>query len=101
MRRPADEIGWFDPERADSAWRRIVGSHDPLNPGVSVRRESMRIGMQEALDGRGDDFTITAVSQAGFWGWWMTDLGIGVAIDTQHGRLIPNPAGYFCAIRVP
>jgi hypothetical protein len=51
----------------------------------------------------GDDviqhLTITAAAPEGLWGWWRSDRGVAVVTEPGTGRAIPDPAGYFCALR--
>jgi hypothetical protein len=101
--RPPQHVGWFEPTdspsswRADSGWRRIVSSRDP--PGVFGWGTSLRIG-EHVPDGAGDNFTITAVSDSGFWGWWHEDYGIEMVVDSATNRPVAARGGYFCARRV-
>jgi hypothetical protein len=100
LRRWPDLLGWFESPDATPGWRASTSSRDPLNPGVTVENFGMRIGEQYMNDAAGDDFRITAMTRDGFWGWWKSDLGIAIALDTVAHRVIPDPAGYFCATRV-
>jgi len=93
-------IGWFEPVGGDSAWRAIVGSRDPKRPGAVLKAQQLRIGMNMALDGYGDDFRITAVDSTGFWGWWVIEPGLSVPVSLHGERLPPDGAGYFCALRI-
>lgn len=99
---PRDQllIGWFDLPGADTAWRRIVGSRDPSNPGVRLRGQGLRIGQQGGTDAIGDNLRITAVSPRAFWGFWTEDPGLGLTIGPDSTWL-PSGAGFFCAFRVP
>ena len=98
-RRWPDLIGWFESQDSRPEWRAITSSHDPLNPGVTVADFGMWIGQHYMLDGASDNFQITAISPRGFSGWWKSDQGIALTLDTLTGRIIPDPAGYFCATR--
>ena len=91
-------VGWYEPEHTTTQWRAIVEPRDPERPGAQVQGQTLRIGMNNVLDGAADVFTITAQNQAGLWGWWMADNGIAIPVG-PHPQ--PIRAGYFCAYRVP
>jgi hypothetical protein len=93
-----DLTGWLEPIAGDSAWRSSVGSRDRMHPGVVLAGDHVRLG-QTNLDGYGEQLTITAVSPEGFWGWWKAEPGFEVTMDAES-RVLPDPAGYFCALRV-
>lgn len=95
-----DLVGWLELQEGDSAWRSNAGSRDPSHPGVVLAGEHLRIGVPGYLDGYTEHLTITAVSPQGFWGWWKGERGLGVVADPASGRVLPDPAGYFCALRV-
>ena len=95
-----DLIGWYRPaDPSPNQWHAIISSHDPAHPGAVVQGSVLRIGMHCVLDGGGDNFTITAVSARGFWGYWETDMGIAVVMDTATHRILPDATGFFCALR--
>jgi hypothetical protein len=100
FRRWADLIGWFDSPDARPEWRAVTNSRDPLNPGATVDNFVLRIGQHYMLDGSSDNLWITAIAPGGFWGWWKSDLGFALTLDTLAHRVVPDPAGYFCARRV-
>lgn len=80
MRR--DLIGWYrTTDRVADQWRAVTASRDPARPGVVLRGSTLRIGMHCVMDSGGDDLEITAVS--------------------PRGALLPNPTGFFCALREP
>jgi hypothetical protein len=95
-----DLIGWFDPADGDSASRVQAGSRDPEHPGAVLAGSHLRLGQAGTLDAYVDHLTITAVSEDGFWGWWKEEPGLEVAVDRNSGRRLPDPAGFFCALRV-
>jgi hypothetical protein len=95
-----DLIGWFDPADGDSASRVQAGSRDPEHPGAVLAGSHLRLGQAGTLDAYVDNLTITAVSEDGFWGWWKEEPGLEVAVDRNSGRRLPDPAGFFCALRV-
>jgi hypothetical protein len=93
-------IGWYRPDAdVPSAWRAVVESKDPKQPGVVAEGSGFRVGMHCVMDGSGENFEITAVSPRGLWGYWSEDLGIAVLVDSATRRPIPNRTGFFCALR--
>jgi hypothetical protein len=95
-----DLIGWLDPKEADDRWRADAGSRDPAHPGAVLAGSHLRLGQSGALDAYVEHLTITAVSRDGFWGWWKAEPGFEVTLDSNSGRRLPDPAGFFCALRV-
>jgi hypothetical protein len=93
-----DLNGWLELAADDSAWRSNVGSRDPTHPGVVLAGDHLRLG-QATPDGYRENLTITAVSPEGFWGWWKAEPGFEVTMNAES-RVLPDPAGYFCALRV-
>lgn len=91
-------IGWVELAGGDSAWRANAGSRDPRHPGVVLAGDHLRLG-QAGMEGYREQLTITAVAPEGFWGWWKGEPGFD-ALDTSAVRMAPDPAGYFCALRV-
>ena len=94
-------VGWYESPTQSDVSKAISGSRDPDRPGAMLRGERLRIGANCAYDGSGTDFTITAIAPTGFWGYWVSDPGIAMTVDTLTGRVVPDAAGFFCAIRVP
>ena len=94
-----DLTGWLEPAAGDRPWRSNVGSRDPRYPGVVLAGDHLRLG-QASMDGYSEHLTITAVSPEGFWGWWRAEPGFKVTTDREARRVLPDPAGYFCALRV-
>jgi hypothetical protein len=92
--------GWLESSTADTAWRSNVGSRDPSHPGVLLAGDHLRLG-QPGLDRYREQLTITAVSPDGFWGWWKAEPGFEVTRDAETQRALPDPAGYFCALKAP
>lgn len=93
-----DLVGWLDATQGDSTWRPGAGSRDPRHPGAVLTGNHLRLG-QPAVDSPVEQLEITAVSEDGFWGWWKAEPGWEVAIETGTNRVVPDPAGYFCALR--
>jgi hypothetical protein len=65
-----------------------------------VAGDHLRLGQSRALEAPVEHLEITAVSPAGFWGWWKAEPGWEVRTETGGKRVLPDPAGYFCALRV-
>jgi hypothetical protein len=95
-----DLIGWFDPASADPHRLADAGSRDPTQPGAVLAGSHLRLGQSGSLESYVEHLTITAVSAEGFWGWWKAEPGFEVTQDQRSGRTLPDPAGYFCALRV-
>jgi hypothetical protein len=95
-----DLVGWLDPTEGDRRWRADAGSRDPAHPGVVLAGSHLRLGQPGALDAYVEHLTITAVSADGFWGWWKAEPGFELTLDSASGRRLPDPAGFFCALRV-
>lgn len=93
-----DLVGWLDATQGDSAWRPGAGSRDPEHPGAVLSGDHLRLG-QPAVDSPVEQLEITAVSEDGFWGWWKAEPGWELAIERGTSRVVPDPAGYFCALR--
>jgi hypothetical protein len=93
--RPANDVG-----HASDPYTTMLKSRDPDHPGVIWLGDRLRIGDYDVLDGAGgDNLSITWYSKRGFGGSWTSDMGFAVVIDSL-GRMLPNPAGYFCARRL-
>ena len=95
-----DLIGWFDPMDGDNLSQVQAASRDPEHPGAVLAGSHLRLGQAGSLNAYVDHLTITAVSRDGFWGWWKEEPGLDVAVDRNTGRRLPDPAGFFCALRV-
>jgi hypothetical protein len=87
-----DLVGWL--ERTDG---------DPptssRNPRVVLARQHLIVDQAAYSEGGAHNLEITAVAPEGFWGWWKADRGLGLT-ETQRGDVLPDPAGYFCALRL-
>jgi len=94
-----DLIGWLDLTGGDPRWRAIVGSHDPERPGAVLTGQHLSLGQAGRPDGQIEILSITAVAPEGFWGWWRADPGLAVRTEPGTDRVLPDPAGYFCALR--
>jgi hypothetical protein len=94
-----DLIGRLDVERGDPAWRAAVSSRDPERPGAVLTGQHLRLGQPGYPNALVHILTITAVAPEGFWGWWRADPGLAVRTEPGTDRVLPDPAGYFCALR--
>ena len=81
-----DLVGWLHLAKEDKV-AALAGPH-------------LRLGRPGYPDGVVENLTITAVAPEGFWGWWQADRGMAVATEPGSNRVAPDPAGYFCALRV-
>jgi hypothetical protein len=94
-----DLIGWLEVIRGDTVSRPGASSRDPASPGAVLAGNHLRLGLL-AMDAPVEHLEITAVSRDGFWGWWKAQPGWEVTVDSETQRVLPDPAGYFCALRV-
>jgi hypothetical protein len=94
-----DLIGWLDLDSGDPEWRAAVASQDPDHPGAVLTGRHLRLGQPGQAEAMIHILTITAVAPEGFWGWWRADPGLGVMTEPGTDRVVPDPAGYFCALR--
>lgn len=94
-----DLIGWLDLDGGDPAWRAAVSSRDSERPGAVLAGQHLRLGQAGHPDAPVHILTITAVAAEGFWGWWRADPGMAVKTEPGTDRVLPDPAGYFCALR--
>jgi hypothetical protein len=95
-----DLVGWLQPIEGDRTTPPDAGSRDPAHPGAVVAGNHLLLGQSGEVDSRFEQLTITAVAAHGFWGWWKAEPGWEVAVETETQRVLPDPAGYFCALRV-
>jgi len=84
-----DLVGWLEPDGGDPAWR----------PEAVLAGQHLRLGRAGQPDAPVQILTITAVAREGFWGWWRADPGMAVRTEPGTDRVLPDPAGYFCALR--
>ena len=95
-----DLIGWLEMIEGDSTGRPDAGSRDPANPGAVLAGDHLRLGQSGDVDAYTEHLVVTAVAPDGFWGWWKAEPGWEVRIDGRTQHALPDPAGYFCALRV-
>jgi hypothetical protein len=66
---------------------------------AEVDGTTLYLGCRGCLDASPDVLRITASSTHGFWGTWRDyQTGIGRVVG-KNGASLPDPAGYFCALR--
>ena len=74
------------------------------NEDIDVRGATLALGAcplyMACMDGNPVYFMMDRVSSHGAWGHWM-DLqqGMGRLVNSATGKLLANPAGYFCLLR--
>ncbi len=94
-----DLIGWLETPLADSTGPRATPSGNPSRTVVVLAGQRLRVGQSVALSGAIHNLEITAVAPEGFWGWWKADRGLALT-EAESRRILPDPAGYFCALRL-
>jgi hypothetical protein len=94
-----DLVGWLEPHDDDPARKAELA--DRAHPSVVLAGDHVVLGRAGTLDGYVEHLTITAVAPEGFWGWWRAERGLQAPAAAEGGRALPDPAGYFCALRVP
>jgi hypothetical protein len=87
-----DLDGWLEPAPGDTVWRRKTEA--------ALAGQHLSLGNKGDLDGYREHLTITAVTPDGLRGWWKADMGLGLKPDPATGRILPEPAGYFCGLRI-
>jgi hypothetical protein len=95
-----DLVGWVETLQGDTTWRPNAQSRDPTHPGAVLAGDHLRLGEWGAVDSHAEHLMITAVGPEGFWGWWRAEPGWEVRREEGTERVLPDPAGYFCALRV-
>jgi hypothetical protein len=87
-----DLVGWLEPGKRDS----LTCSQKPR---VVLAGHHLVVAHAEYAEGGAHNLEITAVAPEGLWGWWKADRRLALT-ETQSGRVLPDPAGYFCALRL-
>jgi hypothetical protein len=95
-----DLVGWLQPMEGDSTAHPNAGSRDQAHPGAVLAGHHLLLGRFGSVDSHFEQLTITAVAAEGFWGWWTAEPGLAVTVEAETKRVLPDPAGYFCALRV-
>jgi hypothetical protein len=71
----------------------------PLWP-AEMDSDTLYLGCRDCIDASPYVLLVAHVSQRGFWGRWRDyQTGIGTVFDQRTGARLPDPAGFFCAIR--
>jgi hypothetical protein len=98
---PGERIlwGWIDSLEVDSGSAERAASRDPDSPGVEWIGTGLVFGRPDWIDGITTDLAIGHFSPRGFWGRWHSGGGVELLVDSL-GRRIPDPQGYFCAVRL-
>jgi hypothetical protein len=94
-------LGFGRRQRADL---RLVGwvGNARLGVGDMVEWESgiLFLGSRNVNDGSPDELRIEAIDRGGFRGVWRNPLSGNVVRTDGAGRVLPPPAGHFCAVRI-
>ena len=90
-----------------SGARDTRASRDPERPGVEVigpllfgGGPVLFMGSIDVMDASGERLRIRAVSPEGFWGTWGSELWDRCCRGHRYERVLANPAGHFCALRI-
>ena len=87
-----DLVGWLELAGGDSLTR-------SRKPRVALAGQHLIVARAGYAEGGAHNLEITAVAPEGLWGWWKADRGLALT-ETQSRRVLPDPAGYFCALRL-
>jgi hypothetical protein len=87
-----DLVGWLELTEADS----LTSSRKPR---AVLAGQHLIVDRSGYAEGGAHNLEITAVAPEGLWGWWKADRGLALT-ETQTRRVLPDPAGYFCALRL-
>jgi hypothetical protein len=96
---PRDLVGWLEPRGKDGARRAAQAAGEPAHARAVLAGDHLVLGEVGSLEGYVEHLTITAVAREGFWGWWKAESAVKLAAGDRR-RVLPDPAGYFCALRV-
>lgn len=78
------------PDREDSVVNRDT---------VQAENDRLYVGCRRCFDASPLEYRIIAVTPQEFWGYWIDpQTGISTVFDSS-GRLVPDPAGQYCARR--
>jgi hypothetical protein len=94
-----DLVGWLELTEGDSAVKAGVASRDPARPGVVLAGRHLIVGQAAYGEGGAHNLEVTAVAPEGMWGWWKADRRLALT-ESQSRPVLPDPAGYFCALRL-
>ncbi len=66
---------------------------------IEMDAGTLYLGCRDCTDASPDHLSVTTITPQGFSGTWIDfQTGLGYAVDDE-GRRLPDPAGYFCAVR--
>jgi hypothetical protein len=94
--------------RGSTTWLQPSGAVDTLANGQPFSEAALvdaagvlHVGCYPCLDGGASLYRIVAAGPSGLWGLWETPINENLMrlSDTRTGRDLPNPAGFFCALR--
>jgi hypothetical protein len=94
-----DLAGWLEPNRNDLRRRAALAPPGEAHARAILAGDHLVLGAVGSLEGYVEHLTITAVAPEGFWGWWKAESAVEMAAGDPE-RVLPDPAGYFCALRV-
>lgn len=81
--------------------RLTLGSPGSMTDTAEVVGARLYLGCHDCLDGAPYELRIIAVTPTEFWGIFEMGMnGRGVVATDSTGRVLPNPAGYYCARRL-
>jgi hypothetical protein len=94
-----DLVGRLEPHGKYGGQRAALARGEQAHARAVLAGDHLVLGAVGSLEGYVEHLTITAVAPEGFWGWWKAESAMELAAGDQ-GRILPDPAGYFCAVRV-
>jgi hypothetical protein len=93
----AGVISWDD----TTSRRPALGSTPSLGDTVEVVSGRLYLGCRQCLDQGPTELRIIAVTSSEFWGIWEDPMyGSGTVLTDSINRVLPNPAGHYCARRL-
>ena len=96
---------WFNPFYSHQIeFRRppvALGSGPSIGDTAEVVSGRLYLGCHGCLDAAAYDLRIIAVTPNEFWGIWEVPInGSGTVLTDSANRVLPNPAGHYCARRL-
>jgi len=80
--------------------RLTLGSPGSMTDTAEVVGARLYLGCHDCLDGAPYELRIIAVTSNEFWGIFEMGMnGSGAVLTDSTGRVLPNPAGHYCAQR--
>jgi hypothetical protein len=81
--------------------RLTLGSPGSMTDTAEVVGARLYLGCHDCLDGAPYELRIIAVTSKAFWGIFEMHMnGSGTVVTDSTGRVMPNPAGHYCARRL-